>query len=191
MSSPADVVELVLLDEDGLAVSISPKATVHHPDASVHLAFSCYLFDRHGWLLMTRRALHKPTWPGAWANSVCGHPATGEDIHDAVRQRARGEVGVRADGVRLLLPRFRYRAVMPDGVLENEMSPLLVATKADPPAADTDEVDEARWVDWAELRAGVLNGSREISPGCREQVEQLPEDPPPCLALPPALRGRR
>lgn len=113
MSSPADVVELVvLLDEDGLAVDTSPKATVHHTETSVPLAFSCYLFGRHWRLLMTRRALH-------------------------------------------------------------------------------DEVDEARWVDWVDFRAGVPNGSREISPGCGEQVEQLPEDPRPCLALPPALRGRR
>ena len=70
------------------------------------------------------------------------------------------------------------------------------ATSADPSAPDPDEVDEARWVDWAEFRAGVLNCSREISPECREQVEQLAEDslaaePRPCLALPPALRGRR
>lgn len=157
MSSPADVVVLVvLLDEDGLAVGISPKATVHHTDTPVHLAFSCYLFDRPG-------------------------------------QRVRAEVGARADGATLLLPRFRYRAVMPDGVLENEMCPLLVATSADPPAPDP---DEARWVDWAEFRAGVLNGSREISSECREQVEQLPEDPlaaepQPCLPLPPAQRGRR
>jgi isopentenyl-diphosphate delta-isomerase len=160
MNSPADVVELVvLLDEDGLAVGISPKATVHHTDTPLHLAFSCYLFDRHG-------------------------------------QRVCAEVGVRADGARLLVPRFRYRAVMPDGVVENEMCPLLVATSADPPAPDPDEVDEARWVDWAEFRAGVLSGSREISPECREQVEQLPEDPlaaepQPCLALPPALRRWR
>jgi isopentenyl-diphosphate Delta-isomerase len=160
MSSPADLVELViLLEEDGLVVGISPNATVHHTDTPLHLAFSCYLFDRHG-------------------------------------QRVCAEVGVRADGARLLVPRFRYRAVMPDGVVENEMCPLLVATSADPPAPDPDEVDEARWVDWAEFRAGVLSGSREISPECREQVEQLPEDPlaaepQPCLALPPAQRERR
>jgi len=193
----ADEVELVvLLDEDGRAVGTTPKAEVHHAETPLHLAFSCYLFDDRGRLLLTRRALHKPTWPGAWTNSVCGHPAPGEDVHDAVRRRVRAEVGVRAEGVRLLLPAFRYRAVMPNGVVENEMCPVLVATTGDEPAPDPDEVAESGWVDWPAFRRSVLDGSREVSPWCRDQVEQLPEDPlsappQPASALPPALRETR
>lgn len=184
---------VVLLDEEGRAVGTTPKAGVHHADTPLHLAFSCYLFDGAGRLLTTRRALHKPTWPGAWTNSVCGHPAPGEPMADAVRRRVLAEVGVRAEGVRLLLPAFRYRAVMDNGVVENEMCPVFVATTTDAPAPDPDEVEEAVWVDWAEFRAGVLDGTRRISPWCREQVEQLPADPlaapeQPAAALPPAAR---
>jgi isopentenyl-diphosphate delta-isomerase len=94
---------VVLLDEDGRAVGTEPKATVHHTETPLHLAFSCYLFDRDGRLLLTQRALHKPTWPGAWTNSVCGHPAPGEPVEDAVRRRVRAEVGAVAEDVRLLL----------------------------------------------------------------------------------------
>ncbi|NYD42984.1 isopentenyl-diphosphate Delta-isomerase [Nocardioides panaciterrulae] len=192
-----DGVELVvLLDEGGRAIGSTAKAGVHHADTPLHLAFSCYLFDDRGRLLLTRRALHKPTWPGAWTNSVCGHPAPGEDVHNAVRRRVLAEVGARAEGVRLLLPRFRYRAVMANGVVENEMCPVLVATTADPLAPDPEEVAEARWTDWGAFRAGVLDGSREVSPWCRDQVRQLPADPlaagaQPVSALPPALRDLR
>ena len=54
-------------------------------------------------------------------------------------------------------------------------------------------MDDAAWVDWSLFRAGVLDGSREISPWCREQVELLPEDPltaagQPVSALPAAAR---
>ncbi len=194
---PGGGVELVvLLDEEGRATGTTPKAEVHHAATPLHLAFSCYLFDDRGRLLLTRRALHKPTWPGAWTNSVCGHPAPGEDLHDAVRRRVLAEVGVRAEGVRLLLPGFRYRAVMPNGVVENEMCPVLVATTTDPLTPDPDEVAEARWADWGDFRAGVLDGSREVSPWCRDQVRQLPADPlaagsAPPSALPPALREPR
>lgn len=184
---------VVLLDEAGRAVGTTPKADVHHADTPLHLAFSCYLFDSRKRLLTTRRALHKPTWPGAWTNSVCGHPLPGEELTDAVRRRVRDEIGVGVEGVRLLLPGFRYRAVMPNGVVENEMCPVLVATTDETLAPDPDEVDDTAWVDWVTFRDGVLNGTRPISPWCREQVEQLPAEPwaapaQPRSALPPAAR---
>jgi isopentenyl-diphosphate delta-isomerase len=105
----------------------------------------------------------------------------------------RDEVGVRAENVTLMLPAFRYRAVMPNGVVENEMCPVFVATTTDALDPDPAEVEDATWVDWAAFRASVLDGSRPISPWCREQVEQLPEDPlaadaMPDEALPPAAR---
>jgi isopentenyl-diphosphate delta-isomerase len=193
--SAAEPEELVvLLDEDGRAVGTTPKAGVHHADTPLHLAFSCYLFDRDGRLLLTQRAHSKPTWPGAWTNSVCGHPGPGEPMADAVRRRVLAEVGVHADAVTLVLPAFRYRAVMPNGVVENEMCPVFVATTADPLAPDPAEVADATWVDWAAFRSEVLDGSRLISPWCREQVSLLPEEPltargEPATLLPPAARG--
>ena len=192
MSAPDEEL-VVLLDEHGRAVGTMPKASVHDTDTPLHLAFSCYLFDADGRLLMTQRALSKPTWPGAWTNSVCGHPGPGEPIADAVRRRVLDEVGVRAEDVTLMLPAFRYRAVMPNGVVENEMCPVFVATTGDALAPDPAEVEDATWVDWADFRAGVLDGSRTISPWCREQVALLPEDPlaahgEPDSALPPAAR---
>ncbi|MCY7395325.1 MAG: isopentenyl-diphosphate Delta-isomerase [Nocardioides sp.] len=193
MSAPS--VELVvLLDEAGQATGTTPKADVHHQDTPLHLAFSCYLFDDRGRLLMTRRALDKPTWPGTWTNSVCGHPGPGEALADAVRRRVLAEVGLRAEGVRLLLPAFRYRAVMADGVVENEMCPVFVATATGAPDPDPSEVAGLEWVDWADFRRGVLDGSRAISPWCREQVEQLPAQPWSAPAaspddLPPAAQA--
>jgi isopentenyl-diphosphate delta-isomerase len=185
---------VVLLDDAGSAIGTTPKATVHHRGTPLHLAFSCYLFDAEGRLLMTQRALDKPTWPGTWTNSVCGHPGPGETLPDAVRRRVLAEVGLQAQDVRLLLPGFRYRAVMGNGVVENEMCPVYVATAVGPPAPDPAEVNDLDWVDWVEFRRGVLDGSREISPWCREQVEQLPVEPWSAVeaavdGLPPAARA--
>jgi len=184
---------VVLLDESGRAVGTWPKATVHHHETPLHLAFSCYLFDGEGRLLMTQRALDKPTWPGAWTNSVCGHPGPGETLPDAVRRRVLAEVGLQAQGVRLLLPEFRYRAVMDDGVVENEMCPVFVATSTGPASPAEAEVNDLVWLDWAAFRLSVLDGTREISPWCREQVEQLPLTPwtapeAPSRGLPHAAR---
>ena len=169
---------VVLLDEQGTAVGTLPKSDAHHRATPLHLAFSCYLLDPDGRLLITRRAETKRTWPGAWTNSCCGHPAPGETLTEAVRRRVRQELGLAVADVRLVLPAFRYRAVMADGTVENEMCPVLVAGCPDPGrlAPDPEEVSATDWVDWAAFRDDVLAGTRPVSPWCAEQVAALPPD---------------
>jgi isopentenyl-diphosphate delta-isomerase len=174
--------QVVLLDESGAAIGAAPKAEVHHADTPLHLAFS-----------LTQRARHKPTFGGVWTNSCCGHPAPGEPIEDAVRRRVEQEVGLTLDDLRLVLPAFRYRAVMDNGVTENEMCPVFVATTRDAVRLDPEEVDDHEWVDWPSFRAGVLDGSRDVSIWCVQQVTALPADPRTApaadpAALPPAAR---
>ncbi len=183
----------MLLDEAGAAIGVADKADVHHADTPLHLAFSCYVFDSRGRFLLTRRAATKKTWPAVWTNSCCGHPAPGEPFLDAVRRRVRQELGLDLEAPRLVLPEFRYRAVMADGIVEHEMCPVLVAVTDEAPRPDPSEVDDLAWVDWAPWRSDVLAGRRSISPWCVEQVEALAEDPlsmpeQPTALLPPAAR---
>lgn len=167
---------VVLLDDAGRATGVADKALVHTADTPLHLAFSCYVFDTDSRLLVTRRALDKRSFPGVWTNSVCGHPAPGEAVPDAVRRRARFELGLTLTRVDLVLPQFAYRA-QADGLVEHEMCPVFVAFL--PRGADTsvdlqgDEVEDATWVPWASFRDEVLAGDRRISPWCREQVALL------------------
>lgn len=166
---------VVLLDDDGRAVGTQAKSEVHTLSTPLHLAFSSYVVRSDGAVLLTRRASSKKTWPGVLTNSCCGHPAPGENLADAVLRRLGEELGLRADSAELVLPHFRYRAVMDNGIVENEICPVYrvrVGENAtlDP---DPDEVDETRWVSWPEFSAGVLDGSIEVSPWCRTQVEQL------------------
>ena len=183
---------VVLLDEDGQAIGTADKAAVHHADTPLHLAFSCYLFDDAGNVLVTQRALHKRTFPGVWTNSCCGHPAPGEPLDDAVRRRVEQELGTSVTDLRLVLPRFRYRAEQ-DGVVENEMCPVFVGSASGGVSPDPDEVGEARWEPWQPFRAAVLDGTRAVSVWCREQIAELPADPVSAPAadgddLPPAAR---
>jgi isopentenyl-diphosphate delta-isomerase len=164
---------VVLLDDDGRALGTAPKATAHHADTPLHLAFSCYVFDAQDRLLVTRRALGKPTWPGVWTNSVCGHPGPGEDVADAVTRRARQELGLELEDVVLVLPAFRYTATMANGVRENELCPVFVARAIGDPKPAHDEVEEWTWVPWKEFRDDVIDGRREVSPWCVEQVAAL------------------
>ena len=164
---------VVLLDDGGRAVGTADKRSVHHGSTPLHLAFSCYVFDATGRLLVTRRALEKPTFPGAWTNSACGHPRPGERLRDAVSRRVHEELGLALHDLRIVLPLFRYRATGPNGAQENEICPVFTARTAEQPRPDDAEVAATRWEPWSEFSAGVLDGSREVSPWCREQVPQL------------------
>jgi isopentenyl-diphosphate delta-isomerase len=187
---------VVLLDDDGRAVGTAAKSEVHHGETPRHLAFSAYLFDPDGALLLTRRSAAKLTFPGLWTNSVCGHPSPGEALPAAVRRRARDELGTRVEGLRLVLPQFSYVARMA-GIVENEWCPVYAGLLADRAlAVNPHEVDDTEWVDWPALAAQVLAGRRAVSPWCREQVAllwQLGPDPASWVAadadlLPPAAR---
>jgi isopentenyl-diphosphate delta-isomerase len=183
---------VVLLDEDGRVAGTADKSLVHHADTPLHLAFSCYLFDADGAVLVTQRALHKRTFPGVWTNGCCGHPAPGESLDDAVRRRVRQELGTDVTDLRLVLPRFRYRAEQ-DGVVENEMCPVFVGSAAGAVVPDPEEVAAAVWEPWDDFRSAVLDGTREVSSWCRDQVALLPVDAwhapaAPWDDLPPAAR---
>ncbi|WP_442913297.1 isopentenyl-diphosphate Delta-isomerase [Kribbella sp. CA-293567] len=176
---------VVLVDEDGRAIGTEDKATVHHTATPLHLAFSSYVFDRHGRVLLTQRAFSKRTWPGVWTNSCCGHPLPGESLESAVRRRLADELGLVADTVELMLPAFRYRAEMPSGVVENELCPVFRVGCSGEPEPDPAEVAAYEWVEWSDLASRP-----ELSPWCVLQLAELSELGNHALDWPVADPGR-
>ncbi len=172
LTSPDDA-PVVLLDEDHRPIGQLPKSQVHHTATPLHLAFSCYVFDGSGALLMTRRAVTKRTWPGVWTNTCCGHPLPGEASADAVARRLREELGLRLVRSAVALPDFSYRAVAPDGVVENEFCPVLVGTVDGELRPDPSEVLEYRWAPWPDVVTLVEAAPWAISPWSALQIPQL------------------
>ena len=164
---------VVLVDDSGLAIGTAPKATVHDADTLLHLAFSCYVFNSLGEVLVSRRSLAKKTWPGVWTNSFCGHPLPGESIPDAIVRRAHFELGLELEDIRVTLPNFRYRAVDSSGIVENEICPVYLATTAAEPLPNSDEVAEFAWADPATLRRSVLDHPWAFSPWLGLQIKEL------------------
>ena len=171
--------QVVLVDADGTPIGAMDKSRVHTADTPLHLAFSCYAFDSEGRMLLTRRALGKRTWPGVWTNTCCGHPTPGEGLEDAIRRRLRFELGVEIESLRVVLPGFRYRAIAPDGIVENEVCPVFFAQLRSEPRAAPDEVMEWRWTSvadfltvadaapfvlspWSVMQAGELRAAGEL-----------------------------
>ena len=164
---------VVLVSPAGDPVGTAPKSTVHGPRTPLHLAFSCHVSDDRGRMLVTRRALGKATWPGVWTNAFCGHPAPGESLEDAVRRHARRELGVQLTDVDLVLPHFRYRAVDPSGVVEDELCPVFRALLLGELRPAPDEVLEHAWVEATDLAQAVRLAPWAFSPWLVLQLAEL------------------
>lgn len=164
---------VVLLADDGQPIGTAAKYDVHHETTPLHLAFSCHVFDEEGRMLMTRRALTKKTWPGVWTNSFCGHPAPGESMEDALRRRARQELGLDLTEITSLLPDFRYSAIDASGVVENEICPVFAARAVSPVIPDAAEVAEYAWVEPHDLRTAVRAAPWAFSPWFGRQLDEL------------------
>lgn len=163
---------VVLLDDFGVPVGTAEKAEVHTTTTALHLAFSCHIFNKDNEVLITRRALEKKTWPGVWTNSACGHPGPGESMDDAIRRRARDELGLELGTITEALPDFRYRAVDASGIVENEICPVFVARTTHEPNPQADEVCQWQWVAPEALAAAVAATPFAFSPWLVDQMEQ-------------------
>lgn len=164
---------IVLLDEDGQQIGTADKDQVHTFNTKLHLAFSCYVQNADGEVLVTRRALTKKTWPGVWSNSFCGHPKPGEAILEAVQRRALWELGITLRDLRVVMPDFRYSAVDCTGITENEICPVFSATAEGELSPRPDEVIDHNWVDPLDLNRAIKLTPWAFSPWLVLQVRQM------------------
>jgi isopentenyl-diphosphate delta-isomerase type 1 len=164
---------VILLDRSGQPSGTHPKRSVHGPNTPLHLGFSCHLTDGRGRVLLTQRAASKATWPDTWTNACCGHPLPGETLRAAVLRRLQHELGVSADGIGLAIADFTYRSEMPNGTVEHEVCPVVVAHVEGEPNLNPDEVTAARWVEWDTLRTRAEQRPHSLSPWSVGQIAEL------------------
>ena len=138
---------VILLNEQDQPCGTLEKYAAHTATTPLHSAFSCWIFNEQGQLLVTRRSLHKKAWPGVWTNSVCGHPQSGEEMVQAIIRRCRFEVGAELADITVVAPEFRYREADPSGIVENEICPVFAARITNDVTINEDEVMDYQWVE--------------------------------------------
>jgi isopentenyl-diphosphate Delta-isomerase len=144
---------LELVDEEGRTLGTAEKMSAHRPPGRLHRAFSVFLFDASGRLLLQRRAPGKYHSPGVWSNSCCGHPYPGEAPFVAAARRTAEELGV-APSLMREAGTVRYNHPDPSsGLVEQEFNHLFVGRVATAPRPDPAEVGEIAFVSAAELAA--------------------------------------
>lgn len=156
-----------------------PKESVHTKTTPLHRGCSLFLFNSKKELLVTRRAVTKKTFPSVWTNTVCGHPAPDEDPVDAAKRRLKDELGIISSDIKMISP-YRYQFADANGIVENEICPILVGHADSDPHANPDEIGGWKWMPWQEFLADSKNNPQKYSPWCIEEAAILQQkDPEP------------
>ncbi len=164
---------VVLVDEKNNPTGQADKYLVHSGDTPLHRGFSLFLFNQKGELLLQKRAASKKTWPNVWSNSVCGHPASGESTQDAAKRRAMYELGIaiKSSDIHVILEDYRY-SYEHQGVVENEICPVMVAFGEFEPKPNPLEVADTRWVGWQDF-LDEIQTPNQYSEWCQEEAQLL------------------
>jgi len=145
---------LILVDSADREVGVLPKADCHDGDGVLHRAFSLFVFNSEGALLLQQRQADKRLWPLFWSNSCCSHPRAGEAMPLAIRRRLEQELGLTAKLG--FLYKFEYVAHFGDAGTEHELCWVYAGTTAAQPVINTSEIAAWRWVAPADLDAELV-----------------------------------
>jgi isopentenyl-diphosphate delta-isomerase len=166
---------IVYVDEHGVPTGeTAPKLDAHTANTRLHSAFSCYIFNGLGQVLVTQRALVKKVWPGVWTNSVCGHILPNEKREHAIIRRADYELGIKLSDIKVVLPSYKYKTPPFNGIIENEFCPVYLARLFGDIHPNPEEVKDYKWLDWSDFLE-QLEGDKadKWSYWCRDQVKLL------------------
>jgi len=159
---------VILVDEQDREVGSSEKLRAHL-DGALHRAFSVFVFDALGRLLLQRRASAKYHSGGLWSNTACGHPRPGEATGAAARRRLREEMNFDCELRESFA--FLYRAELGGGLVEHEYDHVFVGTFAGSPAPDPEEVEDWEWVALDDLRLALRDEPERYSYWLKLAVE--------------------
>jgi isopentenyl-diphosphate delta-isomerase len=165
--------ELILVDSNDCVVGHRNKLDAHAGEGTLHRAFSVFLFDTQGRLLVHRRSQQKPLWPGFWTNSCCSHPRRGESIDAAVQRRITEELGV--DATAKYVYKFEYQASFANVGSEHELCHVYLANARGPMvvSAHADEVMEWVWLSCEDVDAWMAEKPTELTPWFRQEWRAL------------------
>lgn len=152
--------ELILVDEKNRALGRAEKRAVHAAGL-LHRAFSIFLVNTDGQLLLQQRSRAKYHSAGLWANSCCGHPRPGEPTLRAARRRLREELG--ADATLRYAFQARYCTVLPNELTENEIVYVYFGPASRTFALNPDEVASIGWKTLPELQADIARRPRRYA----------------------------
>ena len=168
---------LICVNSADEPVGSAQKAACHVGQGLLHRAFSVFLFNCEGQVLLQQRAPGKTLWPGYWANSCCSHPRWEESIDQAVARRIDEELGLVAEpGTLEFLYKFEYHAEFKEVGSEHELCWVYRGQSSGDPKVNHNEISAWRWVDVEALDAELVATPDHFTPWLKLEWKRLRRD---------------
>ena len=165
---------LILVDANDREIGHASKAACHDEHGILHRAFSLFVFNERGELLLQQRSAEKRLWPGYWSNSCCSHPRQGEDMREATQRRLQQELGFRC-ALRYLY-KFEYQADYGELGAEHELCSVYLGRTSAPVRANRNEVSGWRYVSAPELDREIAEHPGHFTPWLKLEWLRLRRD---------------
>ena len=143
---------LILVDENDNEVGVIDKWSAHKSGA-LHRAFSVFVFNTNGELLLQQRADEKYHSAGLWSNTCCSHPYKGEKMIEAINRRLQEEMGMSCETEFMFS--FIYKANLENGLSEHEFDHVYFGTTDMQPTPEPAEVKDWKYISLQDLAMDV------------------------------------
>ena len=143
---------VVLVDHNDTQIGIMEKMAAHIVPR-LHRAFSIFIFNSKGELLLQQRALSKYHSPGLWTNTCCSHPRNGESVDKAAERRLLEEMGLQCPMHEVFT--FIYKAPVGLGLVEHEYDHVFFGQCDDAPVINTEEVASWKYMSLDDIAADM------------------------------------
>jgi len=144
--------KVVLVDDKDQAIGVMDKLEAHEKGV-LHRAFSVFIFNNKGELLIHQRAQHKYHGAGLWTNACCSHPQWEEDIKESAQERLAYEMGLACDLVYKFS--FSYKIPVENNLIEHEYDHVFLGVSNQNPIINTDEVMAYQWIHPSKLQKDI------------------------------------
>ena len=143
---------VILVDVQDNQIGLMPKLEAHEKGV-LHRAFSVFIFNNKGELMLQRRALSKYHSPGLWTNTCCSHQREGETNIFSAKRRLNEEMGFVTELIEKTS--FIYKANFDNGLTEHELDHIIVGKYNHSPVINSSEVDSWKWMSMEDIRNDI------------------------------------
>lgn len=161
---------VILVNEKDEQIGLMEKMEAHEK-AVLHRAFSVFIFNSRGEMLLQQRALQKYHSPGLWTNTCCSHPRDGETLEQATRRRLEEEMGMQCELTKAF--DFIYKSDVGQGLTEHELDHVFLGETDQEPKINPDEVAFWKYMALDEVRADMKNNPKNYTVWFRIAFKEL------------------